>query len=196
LPQLRTRAEHARGHIAAEHFAGWLLIGGALADAVLLQLARAHYRAGLDSKFDDVAGNNHVGHPDEAATRVIVADGNIVDALLRDPQLFSVALAVLAPGPATRAAHAVDEFFLAAKNAPFPRLRLLGVFDPTDELVSSEWRDVVPPVERGRVGEQRRAQVARQLVHHSPGYSGTAHGLRRYPPCVPHSNDISLLHAL
>src|SRR4051812_38873757 len=47
-----------------------------------------------------------------------------------------VALAVLAPGPATRPALALFELFLGSADASFPRLLLLGILHPADELVA------------------------------------------------------------
>ena len=66
----------------------------------------------------------------------------------RQPRLFTGALAVFAPRPATRSTLAGFEFFLRAANAALSGLLLLGIFDPTDELVASQWRDVLPRFER------------------------------------------------
>jgi len=77
------------------------------------------------------------------------------------------ALAVLAAGPAAGAAHAFFELFLGATDAAVSRGLLLGVFDPADELVAGERGDVLPRRERGRILEQRGAQIAWKRVHYA-----------------------------
>jgi hypothetical protein len=62
------------------------ILGGALGDAVLLQLVRARIKAGLDPAFDYVAGKNHVVPRRGAGSVLVVADGANVDQLLRDPR--------------------------------------------------------------------------------------------------------------
>jgi len=47
------------------------------------------------------------------------------------------AFAVAAARPAARPAHSVFEFLLCAANSAGSGFRLLGVFDPADELVAS-----------------------------------------------------------
>src|ERR1700759_1449195 len=89
--------------------------------------------------------------------------------------LFAVALAVLAPRPAAGPAHAFLELFARAPDAALARGLLLGLLDPADELVAGERRDVLPGVERCRVGDQRLAQVRGQLVHDAAGQSWSAH---------------------
>jgi len=89
--------------------------------------------------------------------------------------LLAVALAVLAPRPAARASHAVLELLLGPPNASLSSHRLLGILDPADELVTSQWRDVLPRIQRGRIREQRIAQIAGQDVHRTTRDSSTAH---------------------
>ncbi len=66
---------------------------------------------------------------------------------------------------------------LGAANTTLPGHLLLGVFDPADELVPGQRRDVLPRVECGGVGDQRVAQVSWKLVHLSTGHSA-AHRAR------------------
>jgi hypothetical protein len=73
-------------------------------------------------------------------------------------------LSVRTPGPAARSAHALFEFLAGATNAPLAGDRFLGVFDPTDELVASEGRDVVPGHRRGLARRQSLSQILGQLV--------------------------------
>src|SRR3954447_23834722 len=85
------------------------------------------------------------------------------------------ALAVLAPRPAAGPALPFLELLLGPANAALSRLLLLRVLDPADELVAGQRRDVVPRVERVRIGGQRVTQVWWELVHHATGHSRTAH---------------------
>src|SRR5437879_2396331 len=83
--------------------------------------------------------------------------------------LTAVALAVPAPWPATRPTLAFLKLLLGPANATFPGHLLLGIFDPADELVAGQRRDVLPGVECRGVGDQRRAQVCWELVYHPTG---------------------------
>lgn len=92
--------------------------------------------------------------------------------------LPAVALPVLTPGPAAGTAHTLFELLLGSPNAAFSGWRLLGILDPTDELVAGQRRDVVPGLERHSVGEQRLTQVDGQFMHNATGncLAGQSHG--------------------
>src|SRR6476659_7897509 len=92
--------------------------------------------------------------------------------------LPAVAFAVLAARPTARPAHALLELLLGTADAALSRLLLLGVFDPADELVARQRRDVLPCNEGRGVTDQRFSQVCRQLVHHAAGHPLAAHGAR------------------
>jgi len=62
---------------------------------------------------------------------------------------------MLATRPATRPTLTFLQFLLGPANAPFSGHLLLGIFDPADELVASEWSDVLPGIECGEIGDQR-----------------------------------------
>src|SRR5258705_5147777 len=70
-------------------------------------------------------------------------------------------LAVLAPRPTAGPALAFLQLLLSPANAALSGRLLLGIVDPTDELVARQGRDVLPGSERRAVGDQRRAQVCR-----------------------------------
>ena len=69
--------------------------------------------------------------------------------------LSAGALAVLAAWPAAGPTLAFLQLFLGPTNAAFSGRRLLGVLDPADELVAGQGCDVLPGIERRRVGDQR-----------------------------------------
>src|SRR6478735_114999 len=89
--------------------------------------------------------------------------------------LLAGALTVLAPGPAAGPALALLQFFLGAADASCAGRVLLGIFDPADELVARQRRDVLPRIECGGIVDQGAAQVGRQLVHHPTRHSLAAH---------------------
>ena len=84
-------------------------------------------------------------------------------------------LAVFAPWPAAWSPLPFLELLLGAADPSFSGRLLLGILDPADEFVAGERRDVLPRVERFRVGDQRLAQVSRQPVHHPTRNSRSAH---------------------
>src|SRR5690349_7129020 len=79
-------------------------------------------------------------------------------------------------GPAAWPAHAVFELLLGPADATVPRLLLLRILDPTDELVAGERSDVLPRVERRGIGNQCAPQVTRELVHDATGHTDARHG--------------------
>ena len=81
------------------------------------------------------------------------------------PNLMAVTLAVFAARPATRSTLTFVKFLNRSANTTSPCRRLLGVFNPTDELIASEARDVAPRLKCGWMLQQGRAQVLRQLMH-------------------------------
>jgi len=89
--------------------------------------------------------------------------------------LSARALAVRAPGPAAGPALAFFQFLLSPANAACSGLFLLGILDPTDELVASQRCDVPPSIEGRQVGDQRLSHVCGKLVHHPTGYSLATH---------------------
>ena len=80
-------------------------------------------------------------------------------------------LAVRAPRPAARSPLPFLELLLGAADASLSGRLPLGILDPADELVAGERRDVLPCVEGGGIGDQRHAQVAREVVNHPTGNS-------------------------
>jgi hypothetical protein len=82
---------------------------------------------------------------------------------------------MFATRPATRAALTLFEFLLGSTNPPLASYVLFGVFDPTDELVSGERRDVLPRVECRSVADQSGAQIRWQFVDHAARYPLSAH---------------------
>ena len=99
-------------------------------------------------------------------------------------RLLPAALAVLAPRPTAGPALAFLQLLLSSADAALSGRLLLGIVDPTDELVARQGRDVLPGSERRAVGDQRRAQVCRQLVHHAAGHSLAAHAARITPATI------------
>jgi hypothetical protein len=85
-------------------------------------------------------------------------------------------LAMLAPWPAAGPTLAFLQLLLGPANAAFSGHMLLGIPDPTDELVTGQGRDVFPGTECRRVGEQRVTHVCRQRVYDPTGHLLAAHG--------------------
>jgi hypothetical protein len=80
-----------------------------------------------------------------------------------------------APRPATGPTLAFFQLFLGPADAAFSGSLLLGIFDPADELVAGQRRDVPPGIECDRVGDQRHTQVSGKLVHDPTRNSQVAH---------------------
>ena len=93
----------------------------------------------------------------------------------RAPDLLAGAFAVAAPRPAARPTLALLKLLPRSANAAFSSHLLPGILDPADELVAGQRRDVVPGIERRRVGDQSFAQVFRKFVHHPTGHYLAAH---------------------
>lgn len=89
--------------------------------------------------------------------------------------LLAGTLAVLASRPATRPALALFEFLLSPANAALSRRFLLRVFDPADEFVPRQRRDVHPGSEGGGAREQRFTQIFGDIVHHAARYALARH---------------------
>lgn len=87
--------------------------------------------------------------------------------------LSAVSLPVLAARPAAWSAFAFLEFLVGAPDATRPGDLLLGVFDPADELVSGQRRDVHPGFERRGAGDEGSTQIEGKLVHH-PAWNASA----------------------
>jgi hypothetical protein len=89
--------------------------------------------------------------------------------------LSAGALAVRAPWPATGPTLAFFKLLLGPANAAFSSFLLLGIFDPADELVAGQRRDVPPGGECGRAGDQTLTQVSWKLVHYPTGDTRATH---------------------
>ena len=89
--------------------------------------------------------------------------------------LTAGSLSVFAARPTARPALAFLELLLGPANATLSGFVLLGIFDPADELVPSQGRDVLPGLECRWVGDQRLAQVSWKLVHHPTRHPGITH---------------------
>ncbi len=100
------------------------------------------------------------------------------------------ALAVLAPRPAAGSALTFLKFLTCSTNSAFSGHLLLGVFNPADELIARQRRDVLPSVKGLGTSDQRHAKVWRKFVHRPAGHSLVAHdarvvvrsGLGHHPP--------------
>jgi len=79
------------------------------------------------------------------------------------------------PRPAAGPTLALFELFLGPTDPTCSSRRLFCVFHPADELVSRQGGDIPPDLEHGWLGEQRRAEVRRELVHHPAGNALAAH---------------------
>ena len=91
------------------------------------------------------------------------------------PLLFAGALAVRAARPAAGPTHAFLQFLLSPADTAFSGRLLLGIFNPADEFVAGQRRDVLPGIESQGVGDERKTQIAWKLVHHTSGQSRGAH---------------------
>jgi hypothetical protein len=92
-----------------------------------------------------------------------------------DRRLPTRALPVLAPRPAAGPAFALLKLFLGTADAALSGFFLLGVFDPADELVACQRRDVLPRRERGVVADERGTQVGGKVVDDTARNLLTAH---------------------
>jgi len=117
------------------------------------------------------------GHGQHLQIRSLVSDPDDrradylgLDAALRAVEpLPAGTLAMLAPRPAAGPTLAFLQLLLGPANAAFSGRMLLGILDPTDELVTGRGRDVFPGAECRRVGEQCVTQVGGQRVYDPPG---------------------------
>ncbi len=75
------------------------------------------------------------------------------------------ALSVLATRPAAGSPHALGQFLLCPPDAALPGRRLLRVFDPADELIAGERRDVGPGGQHVGGSAQRIPQIGGKPVH-------------------------------
>ena len=89
--------------------------------------------------------------------------------------LSAGALPVLAPWPAAGPTLAFLQLLLGPANAAISSCLLLGIFDPANELVAGQGRDVLPGIECRGIGDQCLAQISWKLVHHPTGKSRAAH---------------------
>jgi hypothetical protein len=82
---------------------------------------------------------------------------------------------MLAAWPTAGTPHTLFQLLLGPANTAFSRLLLLGILDPTDELVAGQRRDVLPRIQCSVVSNQRLTEIARELVHHPTRNSLPAH---------------------
>jgi len=83
---------------------------------------------------------------------------------------------VFAAGPTARPALTFFELLLGAADAALARLVLLRIFDPTDELVACDGRDVHPRGERWRIPDEGLAEIGGELVDDASGDALCGHG--------------------
>jgi hypothetical protein len=62
---------------------------------------------------------------------------------------------VITTGPTTRATLTLFQLFLRTANSSLARNFLLGIVNPANELIASQWRNVDPGFECGRVRDER-----------------------------------------
>jgi hypothetical protein len=79
--------------------------------------------------------------------------------------LLARAFAVPASGPATGPTLAFLQLLAGPANATFSGFLLLCVLDPANELIAGQRRDVIPGIERRRMGDQRVTEVFRKFVY-------------------------------
>jgi hypothetical protein len=82
---------------------------------------------------------------------------------------------MFASWPAARSALTILQLLPRAANAALSGGVLLGIFDPTDELVAGERCDVVPRSEGRGVGDECFAKVSGKFVHDPTGDSRAGH---------------------
>lgn len=93
----------------------------------------------------------------------------------RSERLTPDALPVLAPRPAAWSSLAFFQLFLCPADAACSCRGLLGILDPTDELIARQRGDVLPGFESCGVRVQRIAEVGGELVHHAARHSYGTH---------------------
>jgi hypothetical protein len=91
---------------------------------------------------------------------------------------------VAASWPAAGPTLTFLQLLLGPAYATFSSLLLLGILDPADELVASQWRDVLPGIKCLGVADERLAQVGWKLVHDPARHLRTTHD-RRVSGCTP-----------
>ena len=67
------------------------------------------------------------------------------------------------------------KLLLGSSDAAVAGRRLFRVFDPADELVAGQRRDVVPGLKCGRVTYERGTQVGRKLMDYTAGHCHSDH---------------------
>jgi hypothetical protein len=82
---------------------------------------------------------------------------------------------MLAPRPAAGPPLTFFQLLLGPADAARACHGLLGVFDPANELIAGERRDVHPRFERREVRDQRLPQICGKLVHDT-AWDPAAHG--------------------
>jgi hypothetical protein len=71
--------------------------------------------------------------------------------------------------PTTRPAFAFEEFLACSLDSALPGFELLGVFNPTDELVARQRSNLFPQRQYPGISNQRLAEIRRQIVNCSTG---------------------------
>ena len=89
--------------------------------------------------------------------------------------LPTVAFPVRASRPTARSAFPFLKLLLSPSDAPLAGRGLLRIFDPADELVASQRRDVLPSRQRRHVSHQRGTQIGRKLMDHATRHCQSNH---------------------
>jgi hypothetical protein len=76
-------------------------------------------------------------------------------------------LPVSAAGPTAGTSLPIIQFSYDTANVICSCFGFFHRYGPADPLVSGEWRKAIPLLERLRVGNERRFQVSRHLMHNS-----------------------------
>lgn len=71
--------------------------------------------------------------------------------------------------PTAGPTESIFQFLARPADSPLTGCGLLGVVDPTDELIARQRCDVPPGGQCPRMGGERRPQIVRQIVHHTAG---------------------------
>ena len=89
------------------------------------------------------------------------------------------ALSVRASGPTTRSAHAAAHLINADLDAALSGGFLLGRSDPTDPLVTCQWRDIRPEVLGPGIELDRLSEIRRQFMHRAVREFLSGHSSKR-----------------
>ena len=88
----------------------------------------------------------------------------------------SLILTVRTAWPATRPPHSFLEFRAHALDVLPSSFRFLDGDDPADPLIAREWRNILPPLPRHRIGNENLPQIWRYAVYRASGDRFPGHG--------------------